>query len=366
MKPSTHIHRTALLCQLLCLAGLVLPGLALADDLLKDDFTASAQSDDLNFEINASGRQAGSLAGLQYLQGAGSFGATANGGFDYQTQINNGGNGKLWLVPNAFDGANLASVSPDHNFTENPGEGGFFSVAFDLNPNTGGNLSGAWGAVTIGASDNAGFGSSGTGARGQFINNPEAHFGILFKDSGEYQMFDGGTLVGEGTFPLDPSGVTDSHPVEVRVSGIGDGNPWDGAGDALVEVFRDAAASPFATYTKVGGYVDNFISLQGYSDGFNVHEFDNLHISGGTLPPVAPYELKLVGHAFDFTEDTLALTWTSKVGITYKVRTSPNLVDWEDYETGIPGQAGQTTLNTTFTQTTKAFFRVEEQMPDPQ
>jgi len=337
--------------------------------LLRDEFTASGQSNDVNFEINTSARQTGTLAGTTYTQGFGDYstgGSTADTGVgpdsDFRTQINDSLNGKLWLIPQG--GSNVANVSPNHNFIENPGVGGYMSISFDLNPNTGPGGPDTWGAIIIGASDNALFGSSGTGARGRMVNNSAPHFGILFKDTGSYETFGGGT---NGSFPPDHTGpnAVDSHHYEIRITGIDDGNPWDGVGNALVEMFRDNSETPFLSFTRPGGYVDNYITLQGYSNNLLNHEFDNFQVSVvGTTPP-EPIELALLNHSFDFTADELTLTWTSMPGQNYKVRTSGNLIDWEDFETGIAGQPNQTSKTISFTQGDKAFFRVETEQPNP-
>jgi len=260
-----------------CVAAFAAASPANAAVLLHDTFTASGQSDDVNSGINGSGRQTGALAGTTYVQGSGSFGATPGGGNDFQTQVNNGGNGKLWLV--GMGGTDTSSVSLNHNFNENAGIGGYTTISFDFNPDTAGPSS-YWGGITIGAADNAAFGATGSGARGKFINSDSSHFGILFKDNGAYETFDGsvGNVgTGNGSFALDAGGVG-THHYEMRISDLVDGHAWDGSGNTLIQLFRDGAASPFFSFTKTGGYTDNFITLQGWSDGFTIHEFDNLHI----------------------------------------------------------------------------------------
>jgi hypothetical protein len=140
-----------------------------------------------------------------------------------------------------------------------------------------------WAAITLGAGDNASYGSSGSGARGQFVNNTGTHFGILFRDNGEYQAFDGSSFVGGDTYDETPE-ENAIHSVEIRITGLVDGNAWDGAGDAQIDVYVDGETSPFFTYTKTGGYTDNFITLESYGDN---SQFDDFQVSVVPEPSVA-------------------------------------------------------------------------------
>jgi len=254
-------------------------GSAHAGLLFSDNFSTSGQSDDVNFEYTG-GRQSGSLGNLQYLQGnvlngllnTGTISNEASNG--YVTQVG-GAAGTLWLGTTAPPGF-YGSISPQHNFTENPGLGGYLSVSFLITPalpSTG--TSDDWGAVTIGAGDNASFGTSGTGARGQFVNAPGAHFGILFRANGDYQAFNGSSAVASGTYSATPT-ITLAHAVELRISGLVDGNPWDGVNDAQIDVFVNGEDSPFYTYIATGGYTNNYITLMGLNQ---TSQFDNLKIS---------------------------------------------------------------------------------------
>ena len=263
--------------------------------LFADNFSTSAQSDDVNFEYSA-GRQSGTVGTLQYRQGNGSLfspvtGTIANEGANgFKTQIgNSGAPGSLFLAANSFT---IGSVSPEYNFNVSPGAGGFLSISFSLDAVTGNNTSGDWGAITVGAGDNAGFGSSGTGARGQGILSTAANFGMLFESDGGFQAFDGGTTVGSGTYTGTPGGMFN---FELRITGLTDGNPWDGVNDSLVEVFTNGGASPFYSFTKTGGYLDNFITMEafGSSGGFSISTFDDLQIA--TVPEPGAASLILGG-----------------------------------------------------------------------
>ena len=259
--------------------------------LFADNFTTTGQSDDVNSQYTA-GRQSGTLGNLQYRQGNGAFGATITGtvaneaSTGYKTQIGNAsGPGTLWLV-GGQPSFSFGSVSPEHNFTENGGVGGYLSISFTIDPNNAAaGTTASWAAITLGAADNSNFGASGSGARGQTINTSAAHFGILFRDNGGFQAFDGSTTIaGSGTYDATPT-VGTTHSIEIRVTGLVDGNPWDGSGDAQIDVYADNSIA--YTYTKVGGYTSNFITLQGEGDpnSLIISQLDNLQVSTFSTVP---------------------------------------------------------------------------------
>lgn len=153
--------------------------------------------------------------------------------------------------------------------------GQYLSIRFAVDPITasaGTNMN--WVAITMGASDNAAFGLSGTGARGQYIGNAATNVGMLLRDNGQYFTFNNNTSVGSGTYDSTPTvGLT--HQIEIRISGLVDGNPWDGTNSAYFEFLADGNTTPYATYTKTGGSVDNFITLMSNGGG---SQFDNLEV----------------------------------------------------------------------------------------
>jgi|GEM_PF-2790220 len=284
LAPTSHFMKTS---------NLLLPGLAsicLASSvdaavLFFDNFTTSGQSNDVNFEYS-SGRQSGTLGSVQYRQGNGAFSSTLTGTIADEAASgtatlvsDNSAPGTLWLT-----GSTLASVSLEHNFTENAGVGGYTSISFTVDPITA-NLgtSSNWAAITLGAGDNSAYGSSGSGARGQFITNAGTHFGILFRDNGLYQVFNGSSGIGSGTYDATPT-VGATHSVEIRITGLVDGNAWDGSGDSQIDVYVDGGLTPFFTYTKTGGYTDNFITLESFGGN---SQFDDLQISVVPEPSAA-------------------------------------------------------------------------------
>jgi len=265
----------------LVLAALTFAQSAEAVVLFADNFNTSGQSDDVNSQYTG-GRQSGTVGNLQYRQGNGSLFSTINGTVanegseGFKTQVgNNGAPGTLFLAGNSFT---IGSASPEYNFDVDPGAGGYLSISFSLDPVIGNSTSGDWGAITIGAGDHASFGASGTGARGQGILSTAPHFGLLFESDGGFQAFDGNAGVGSGTYTGTPGGMLD---FELRITGLTDGNPWDGENNSLIEVFVNGDTSPFYSFTKTGGYTDNFITMEafGNSGGFSISTFDNLQVA---------------------------------------------------------------------------------------
>lgn len=267
------------------------------DLLIKDDFTTSTSSEDVNLEINGSGRQSGSLANTVYRQG---FGTTVGGASLVTGGISNESAGlttKVGLGKLRLGGSldTASSVSLDHNFIENPGIGNYLSIRVDVDPVIGSlGTSSDWAAITLGAADNASFGTSGTGARGQFIITSAAHYGVLFRDNGQFQVWDGSALTFSGTYDSSPASPS-THSVELRITGLIDGNPWDGSNNARIDVYTDDGPTPVHSFTKTGGYLNNFITLQGYNGGVStsVHEFDNFQVA--IVPEPSTMLLSLLG-----------------------------------------------------------------------
>ena len=80
--------------------------------------------------------------------------------------------------------------------------------------------------------------------------------------------------------------------------------------------------------------------------------------SGGVAP------LVLKSHSFNFVTDQLSLTWGSTDTKTYRITTSTNLAPpWLTIASGIAGAPAQneTSFTVNFTQSAKAFFRVEQE-----
>lgn len=229
--------------------------------LLTDSFQGTGTPNTGNLNYNLSGRQTGLLAPVPYT-GAGNV------------QVGNIGEphdgGQVLLCAFA---ANAAAL--DYNFNGARSAGGL-RISFDLDPNAhnSGDLSN-WGAVTLGSSE---------ANRTTFVVSGTPHFGILFRANGGIQAFDGGSVVsGAETWAPPGNYSLQLHRFDIVITGPGDGNPFDGAGDTQIDVYADGGVAPVYSFTKVGGYADNFINFQ----SSDVADFDNMSITA-LNPPASP------------------------------------------------------------------------------
>jgi hypothetical protein len=217
----------------------------------RDTFDVSAQSNDINFE-NTAGRQSGTAAPLTYLENTG--GAT-----DPLTQVG-AADAPGWLrleVPPP----GYVAVSPNHNFTE----GGNFTIEFDLDAglNDPGGTSGDWACIVFGASSPL-----------MFVNASDG-MGILFRNNGAIQVFDGGTDTGGGAaLPLGQIHVR----IEVETPNFQGNSP------ATVRMFVNdiqvQLASGSMEYIKPTGFRGNYLTLGGGAWGGTwVHVFDNFTVT---------------------------------------------------------------------------------------
>lgn len=263
--------------------------------LFSDTFNVSANSTDVNYQ-NTNGRQSGGTLGiLSYAEG---------GSFDWCAQVGNG------VVPNGLllaagsHALRKGYVSPNHNFTENPGTGGVFFVRFKVDPvlavspNQTPTL---WVGLALGTSE---------AKRTSFVNATDG-FGILFRGNGNFSAFDGSTQIGsDSTYTTDTNGF---HAVEVRIVGPVDGNPWDGTNGTAIAVFDHGKSTPFFCYRKVGiGYTNNWITLIGEGnsdDSIALHGVDDLQIGTNAVVVATNLALKV-----DFQNTTTTGAPETQVG----------------------------------------------------
>ncbi len=221
--------------------------------LLRDTFdAATGGTTDLNVDL---ARQSGSLAPLSYT--------LAGGAGHYGHQLQNGNALNQLLVadfPNSTSSLNV-------NFNGANSAGGLV-ISFDLDsiPSVYGGTPDNWGCINLGMS-----------AADQLanVNQGVAHLGILFRGSGTIQAFDGGSVVSPGAEPVfstNPPGT--ANHIDLVITDA-DGNPFDGVGNTTIEVFANGGTTPVWSFTKVGGYANNYINVQG---SFRAH-FDNLQVA---------------------------------------------------------------------------------------
>ena len=222
--------------------------------LLLDTFNANtANTFDLNVDL---ARQSGSKAPLNYTM--------AGGPGLYGHQLQNANAQNQLLV------ADFPNSTSSLNFNFNgPNSAGGLKISFDLDsvPTLYGGTPDNWGCINVGASQ---------ADQLVNVNGGQTHFGILFRAAGTLQAFDGGAVVNpnpEPVYTTRPPGTT--NHIDLIFSDA-DGNPFDGLGSTIIEVFVNGGALPVWTFTKGGGgYANNYINLQG---SFRAH-FDNVSIT---------------------------------------------------------------------------------------
>ena len=244
--------RNSMLAACLAMAGAVQAAVP-PTLLLRDTFDAATGNvNDLNVDL---ARQSGLLAPVSYT--------LAGGPGHYGHQLQNGNALNQLLVadfPNSTSSLNV-------NFNGANSAGGL-KISFDLDsvPTVYGGDPGNWGCVNLGMS-----------AADQMVNvnGGQAHFGILFRATGTIQAFDGGSVVSPGPEPvysiLPPGSF---NHIDLIITDA-DGNPFDGSGNTVIDVYANGSVLPVYSFTKAGGYANNYINVQG---SFRAH-FDNLEIS---------------------------------------------------------------------------------------
>ncbi|MDH7502688.1 MAG: DUF642 domain-containing protein [Verrucomicrobiota bacterium] len=219
--------------------------------ILRDTFNVSSATTDINFECNS--RQTGSAAPVTYTA---SVAGTPEGLIELGMPEAAG-----WLRITS-----TAVLSPNHNFVE----GGDFTIEFDLDPginDPGGPLSGDWCAIVFGAS-----------TQGPFVNASDG-MGILFRNSGDIQVFDGTTAVYGGNGGL---AIPTDRPFHVKIQ-VSTAN-FRGS-PANVKMFIDGqqatiGAEPDGGHVKAAGFRANYITLESYAwPGPWVDLIDNLTIT---------------------------------------------------------------------------------------
>ena len=257
----------------------LLGGTAFAQEqvlIFQDTFEVSeSDTTDLGFENDE--RQSGALGATTY----------SDSSEDLTVLNSEWAPGKLSLFPEP--GSEWVAVSPDHNFAF----GSPFTIEFEVDAGLDDedNASGDWAAVVFGATSKNSWVISADG------------FGILFRNNGDIQVFDGGASIygGNGGFA---SGIP-KDDLEVRIEVEVDS--FDGASPATIRVFINGEAAVIAAggateYVKAAGFKANFITLLGGAFGGNMwqHTFDNLKVSAAPAIAVSPTRFNaIVGDTTD-------------------------------------------------------------------
>ena len=238
--------------------------------IFQDTFEVSeTETTDLGFENDE--RQSGALGATTYSDSS-----------EDLTVINSEwAPGKLSLFPEP--GSEWVAVSPDHNFAF----GSPFTIEFEVDAGVDDedNASGDWAAVVFGATSKNSWVISADG------------FGILFRNNGDIQVFDGGDSIygGNGGFA---EGIP-KDDLEVRIEVEVDS--FDGTSPATIRMFINEEATVITAdgateYVKSAGFRANFITMLGGAFGGNAwqHTFDNLKVSAAPAIGVSPTQINAI------------------------------------------------------------------------
>ncbi len=254
-----------------------------SDSLISDFFLGSP-----NEEIEP--RQSGPSAPLSYA-------VNDPSGF----QIELGQDGLLFYAEN-----NYTSISPSKSFSD----GASFVLEFEANPglNDGDNSSGDWCAVVFGSA-----------SQNSFVNASAGGMGVLFRNNGEIQVFDGATAIYGGDGGIGGAPVDDYFSVRIEVT-----LPSFGGDSAIVEMFIDdepviISGEAETSYVRESGFPANFITIGGYAGGGNSwqHGFRNLSVTQEPCVRISP---------------TLINTWTGGTGDILTLELPQSLIDAGDSE----------------------------------
>ncbi len=182
------------------------------------------------------------------------------------------GDGPVALT-NSTTKISLPNGSPkavDRNYNGTLSKGGLvISFDFESDPSD----STQWVAVNLGQS---------SGNKSSTVSSSAEHFGILFRENGGVQAFDG-SVSQSNPSPSNWSSTsrTNGH-VDIVCSDPTDGNPFDGVGSTKIEVYVNNAATPIYTFTKGnGGYANNYVNF-GANNTQNSANLTGFAIAGGS------------------------------------------------------------------------------------
>ena len=246
----------------------VASGVGVPEVLFQDNFNVSAMTSDVNFENNLGRQNGGAVGVLSYSERT----DTAPGGLlDDFTQLNTpDAPGKLALNSTGF-----IWVAPNYNFTD----GGEFTLEFKVNPGENNPLrnSGDWAAVVFGASD-----------KGSSVNASDG-MGILFRNDGRIQVFD-------GTVAVYGSDLTNALPAgELAVRIEAQTSNFKGISPATVSMFVNGTQVQIGggtniSHVKQTGFRGNYLTFEGIGNGL-IHTFDNVKVSALACIKASPLDV---------------------------------------------------------------------------
>ncbi len=233
--------------------------------LFQDTFTTAPNPNgggwyDVNHAYTSS-RESGLLAPLRYLEQA----ATATGGaYDNLTQVNNPAlPNNLLLATEPAAGQNFTWVSPNQDFGDPDVNVQHLHVAIDpLGPSSS-SAPDHWAALVFGTTPGSFIIGSGTG--------------VLVRDSGEYELWDKGTLISTGNVGAKTT-PQQFYAIDFSIT------PSTGQ-------FTLAINGQQLFTGSHGSYTTNYVTLEDYTGsgdtGTQVDYFDDLAISGSATTVTA-------------------------------------------------------------------------------
>jgi len=260
-----------------------------------DSFDVSMATNKVSFEYNNGTRQGGVIAPIGYQQ------SPSGGNYHHQVL---GSPGPLMLVGDVVTSTlTVGQVSPQYNFNSTVAGGVPKQISFSMDLNATTSAQYTWAGISIGAS------ALLTGV-GTSVNNLDAtapHFGVQFIEDGAFgngnfiQFYDGSSLVGN-LIPFTAGGAGVFN-VALNIDDPTDGNPWNGVGSTVIDLFVNG--NLINSYTKGGGgYTDNYMTLVGgwgYNNGTGyttaTTTFDNLLVEVAPVPEPATIALAGLGLA---------------------------------------------------------------------
>ncbi|MBK1880808.1 hypothetical protein JIN85_00190 [Luteolibacter pohnpeiensis] len=323
------------------------PGLACADVLLKDDFSAyGVNSTDLNLNLPAADgsdypttlvRQSGSIGTYGYQKQGGTSNSQLGNGATYAGQADAPGNADYLLM--AYSSTVSSRLPVDDALVD----GKPLTISFDFGTELPPNYTDDswWAAFRLGDLGNS-----------YPVLGGDAGFAFLYRINKGVQVFTTGS--GGVEFPA----VTSNHFTMVFTDDLGTGSAFSGNGSKVALYCGTTLLGRFNT----GQLSREFLNF-GVQNAFA--SVDNLTIETG-VPSFVSDGFRITDTSFDFATGKLDLRWTSEAGKIYKVFHSVGLGDeWEPVSGEIPAQGTSTATTIDFQKTDKDFFRAEEVEPAP-
>jgi hypothetical protein len=130
-----------------------------------------------------------------------------------------------------------------------------------------------WVAVNLGLS---------SANKSSSVSSGVEHFGILFRENGAVQAFDGSVSQGNPSPGIWTATARTNGHIDIVCSDPTDGNPFDGVGSTKIEVYANNAATPIYTFTKAnGGYANNYVNFVANNSQDNAN-LTGFAIAGGS------------------------------------------------------------------------------------